>query len=64
METILQALKSRTVLFGLAVSTLSVLENFIGFIPASPLVHCAIGIAVGAIIIVLRAVTTQPLGAK
>ena len=64
MEIIFQAFKSRTVLFGLAISTLSVLESFIGFIPASPLIHCIIGIAVGAIIIILRAITTQPLGTK
>lgn len=61
MDLIKKALKSRTVLYGICIAVLSVLQGFIGFIPASPWVQALIGCCIASGIVVLRFVTTQPL---
>lgn len=62
--TVKQALKSRTVQYGVAIAVLSVLQGFVGFIPANPAVQAAIGCAIAAGIVILRFMTTQPVGDK
>lgn len=62
--TVRQALKSRTVQYGVAIAVLSVLQGFVGFIPANPAVQAFIGCAIAAGIVVLRFMTTQPVGDK
>jgi len=64
MTQIKQALKSKTVQYGIAIAVLSVLQGFIGFIPANPAVQAVIGCGIAAGIVVLRAITTQPLSEK
>ena len=59
-----QALKSRTVQYGVAIAILSVLQGFVGFIPANPAIQAAIGCAIASGIVVLRFVTSQPVGNK
>ena len=64
MNTIKQALKSRTVLYGIAVAVLSILQGYVGFIPASPWIQAIVGCSIASGIVVLRFITTQPLSEK
>jgi hypothetical protein len=58
-----QALKSRTVQFGIAIACLSVFQGFVGFIP-SPVVQAVVGCIIASGIIVLRFMTTMPVSEK
>lgn len=64
MELIKKALKSKTVLYGIAIAVLSVLQGFVGFIPTSPWLQAIIGCSIASGIVVLRFITTQPLSEK
>lgn len=59
-----QALKSKTVWYGIIVAVLSVLQGFVGYLPTSPLFQVIIGCSMAAGIVVLRFITTQPLSEK
>lgn len=59
-----QALKSRTVQFGIAIAVLSVLQGFVGFLPTNPAVQAIIGCIIASGIVILRFITTQPLSEK
>jgi len=59
-----QALKSRTVWFAIALAVLSVLQGFVLQLPIPPWGHAIVGSVVAAAIVVLRAITTQPLVEK
>ena len=59
-----QALKSRTVQFGIAIAVLSVLQGFVGYIPADPAIQAIIGCSIASAIVILRFITTQPLSEK
>jgi hypothetical protein len=59
-----QALKSRTVQYGVALAVLSVLQGFVGFLPANPAVQAMVGCAIASGIVVLRFMTTQPVSKK
>lgn len=61
---IMQAFKSRTVWFAIALAVLSVLQGFVVQLPIPPWGHAAVGSAVAAAIVVLRIITTQPLDKK
>lgn len=58
----LKALKSKTVLFGIATSVWGVVQVFLAAGDFSR--EAIVSLASGIIIIVLRAATTQPLSAK
>ena len=58
-----QALKSRTVQFGVALACLSVLQGFVGFIP-SPWLQAVIGCSIASGIVILRFMTTMPVSEK
>ena len=62
--TIKQALKSRTVQYGVALAVLSVLQGFVGFLPANPAIQAMVGCAIASGIVVLRFMTTQPVSQK
>lgn len=64
MEKARQALKSRTVQFGIAIACLSVMQGFVHFIPANPFIQMTIGCGIASGIIVLRYMTTQPMSEK
>jgi low affinity Fe/Cu permease len=61
MQNIIQALKSRTVLFAIALAVLSVLQGYVGLLPLSQVEQMYAGIAISVAVTVLRIVTTQPL---
>ena len=58
------ALRSRTVWLGIIVAVLSVLQGFIFKLPISPAEQALVGSAIAVAIVVLRAITTQPLNQK
>jgi ABC-type branched-subunit amino acid transport system permease subunit len=64
MATITQLLKSRTVIFAIALAALSVLQGYIGILPLTPIGQMYVGIAISVIVTLLRIVTTQPISEK
>lgn len=64
MPTLKQLLKSRTVLFAVAVAILSVLQGFIFMLPIDPHWQALVGCVLAVSIVLLRAVTNQPLSHK
>lgn len=62
--TILQLLKSKTVLFALVLAVLSVVQGYVGLLPLTPIQQMYVGIAISVVITVLRIVTTQPISEK
>lgn len=62
--TITQALKSKTVLYAIALALLSILQGNLAVFNLTPQMQMCVGMAVAAGIIVLRAVTTSPLSEK
>ena len=64
MQTLTQLLKSRTVLFAVLLSILSVLQGYIGLLALTQVEQMYVGIAISVAITLLRIVTTQPLGNK
>lgn len=61
---IIQALKSRTVWFAIALAVLSVLQGFVLQLPIPAWGHAIVGSVIAAAIVVLRIITTQPLSQK
>ena len=64
MASIIQLLKSRTVLFALLLAVLSVVQGYVGLLPFTPIQQMYVGIAISVVITVLRIVTTQPISEK
>ena len=64
MNTLKAALKSRTVLFALVVALLSVLQGFVGLLPISPIGQMLIGLTIAVMVVILRFITTTPIGEK
>jgi hypothetical protein len=64
MQTLIQLLKSRTVLFALFLAVLSILQGYVGMLPLTPIHQMFIGIAISVIVTLLRIVTTQPISEK
>ena len=53
MTTILQLLKSRTVLFAILLAVLSVLQGYVGLLPLTPIQQMYVGLAISVIVTVL-----------
>jgi hypothetical protein len=64
MTTIIQLLKSRTVLFALLLAALSVAQGYVGLLPLTPTNQMLVGIGISVIVTILRIVTTQPISEK
>jgi fatty acid desaturase len=64
MPTIIQLLKSRTVVFAILLATLSVAQGYVGLLPLTQIQQMYAGIAISVIVTVLRIVTTQPISEK
>ena len=64
MQALRQALKSRTVQYGVCIAVLSVLQGFVGFLPTNPAIQAMLGCCMAATIIVLRYMTTMPVSEK
>ena len=57
-------LKSKTVWYAIVIAVLSIVQGYIGLLPMTPVAQMIIGIIISVGIVILRLVTTQPIGAK
>ncbi|MEY3186391.1 MAG: hypothetical protein RL675_210 [Bacteroidota bacterium] len=64
MPSIKSLLKSKTVLFAVAVAVLSVLQGFVFMLPIGPHWQALVGCVIAVSVVLLRAVTNQPLSNK
>jgi len=64
VTTIIQFIKSKTILFALLLAVLSVLQGYVGLLPLSPIEQMYVGLAISVVVTVLRIVTTQPIAEK
>jgi len=64
INTILQLLKSRTVLFALLLAVLSILQGYVFLLHISPVQQMFVGIGLSVIVTILRIITTQPISSK
>ena len=63
-QLIRAALRSRTVQYAIALAILSILQGFVLQLPIPPWGHAVVGSVIAVCIVVLRAITTQPLSEK
>lgn len=56
--------KSKTIWFSTLLAVLSVVQGYLHVLPLTPVNQMYAGLAIAAVVTVLRAVTTQPLGEK
>lgn len=64
MTTFLQLLKSRTILFSVALAILSVAQGYIGLFVLDQKMQALVGMGIAGTIALLRAITTLPLSEK
>lgn len=64
MPTLIQFIKSRTILFALVLAVLSVLQGYVGLLPLTQVEQMSVGIAVSMVITVLCIITTTPISEK
>jgi threonine/homoserine efflux transporter RhtA len=64
MPTIIQALRSKTIWFAIALSILPLFAQYIGVFNLTPMQQLIALQAIAAITAVLRIITTQPLSDK
>ena len=57
-------LKSKTVWYAIIIAVLSIVQGYIGLLPMTPVQQMFVGIAISVGIVILRLLTTQPIGAK
>ena len=57
-------LKSKTIWFSVLLAMLSVVQGYLHVLPLTPQGQMYAGLAIAAVVTVLRTVTTQPLGEK
>ena len=63
MNQIKQALKSKTVQFGILLAVLTILQGYVGYLP-TPAIQVTVQSVIAGCIVVLRTVTTMPLSQK
>jgi hypothetical protein len=64
MSILKTVLKSRTIWFAILLAVLSVLQGFVLQLPIPAWGHAIVGSVVAVCIVILRAITTQPLSEK
>ena len=57
-------LKSKTVWYAIIIAVLSIVQGYIGLLPMTPVAQLAVGIGISVGIVILRLLTTQPIGDK
>jgi hypothetical protein len=57
-------LKSKTVWYAIIIAVLSIVQGYIGLLPMTPVAQMIIGIVISVGIVILRLLTTQPIGDK
>jgi len=57
-------LKSKTVWYAILIAVLSIVQGYIGLLPMTPVAQMFIGIFISVGIVILRLLTTQPIGDK
>ena len=57
-------LKSKTVWYAILIAVLSIVQGYIGLLPMTPVLQMFIGIVISVGIVILRLLTTQPIGDK
>ena len=57
-------LKSKTVWYAIIIAVLSIVQGYINLLPMTPILQMAVGITISVGIVILRLLTTQPIGAK
>ena len=60
----MQLLKSKTVWYAIIIAILSIVQGYIGLLPMTPVAQMFVGIGISVGIVILRLLTTQPIGAK
>lgn len=64
MQLLLNSLKSRTIIFSVALAILSVAQGYIGLFVLDQKMQAFVGMGIAGAIALLRAVTTGPLTDK
>ena len=64
MQLLLNVLKSRTILFSVALAVLSVAQGYIGLFVLDQKVQAFVGMGIAGVVALLRAVTTTALTEK
>jgi hypothetical protein len=57
-------LKSKTVWYAIVIAVLSIVQGYIGLLPMTPIAQMVVGIGISVGIVILRLLTTQPIGEK
>ena len=57
-------LKSKTVWYAIIIAVLSIVQGYIGLLPMTPVAQMVVGIGISVGIVILRLLTTQPIGDK
>ena len=57
-------LKSKTVWYAILIAVLSIVQGYIGLLPMTPVLQMFVGIGISVGIVILRLLTTQPIGEK
>jgi hypothetical protein len=60
----MQLLKSKTVWYAILIAVLSIVQGYIGLLPMTPVLQMFVGITISVGIVILRLLTTQPIGDK
>ena len=64
MATLLQLLKSRTILFAILLAVLSILQGYVFLLHITPVHQMFVGIGLSIIVTILRIITTKPIAEK
>ena len=57
-------LKSKTVWYAIIIAILSIVQGYINLLPMTPVLQMFVGIGISVGIVILRLLTTQPIGDK
>jgi hypothetical protein len=57
-------LKSKTVWYAILIAVLSIVQGYVALLPMTPVAQMVVGIVISVGIVILRLLTTQPIGDK